>query len=364
MHAVILSPPCADPNRRGKLHALAGLGCTLTVAIPGGEASVDRGVRVAPIPVRGPRAEPDRLRWSRRALTALLRDHRPDILQIEAEPTTQAALVAVEAAHRLGVPTVAFSWESLPRTHRWLARRRRRTVLALAAGVIGGNRLAEALLRAEAPHAARAVIPQFGVDLPALTDRPARDALAIGYIGRLLPERGVDLLLRGVSQVMGPWSLRILGTGPEQEALEDLSQRLGLASRVQWLGGGGRAEIERVWQEADVLVVPSRATPGWVDHYHPILVEAMARGLAPVVTDTGALPEIVGDAGLVVNDVDALGLALQRLLAEPGLRRDLGQAARRRVLATCSDSAVAGQTLAFWRVVLGAGPSAPPTAAS
>lgn len=175
--------------------------------------------------------------------------------------------------------------------------------------------------------------------------------LAIGYLGRLVPERGVDQLLRACNQVMGSWTLTILGTGPAQEPLEVLAQRLGQASRLRWLGGAGREAIERLWAEIDVVVVPSRATPEWVERFHPNLLDAMARGIPGVVTDTGALPELVGDAGWIAADAEGIALGLQHLLADPDRRRRLGLAARERVIRHFSDAAIAERTAAFWRDV-------------
>jgi len=352
VRAVILSQEYLDPARRGKLRALAGLGCAVTVATPGGESGIDGGVRLAPIPARGDPSDPTRMVWSRRAVAALLRDVRPDIVQIESEPATQAAAAATRAAASLNLPTVAFSWESLARPWSFFDRRRRRTTLGAAAGVIGGNRLAEGLLRAEAPSARHAVIPQFGVTLPATTSRPEREGLAIGYIGRLVPERGADILFRACNQVMGAWTLSVLGTGPEQEALEALAQRLGLSARLRWLGGAGRPQIEQLWEAIDVLAVPSRATSEWIEQFNPLLIEAMAHGVAVVVTDTGALPEIVADAGMVVSDAESMALAFQHLLADPAMRTRLGEAGRGRVLAVYADTPIAQQTLAFWREVV------------
>ncbi|MFN2327176.1 MAG: glycosyltransferase family 4 protein, partial [Gemmatimonadales bacterium] len=259
---------------------------------------------------------------------------------------------ATAVARRLRIPTVVFSWESLAREYPLFARRRRSLALRYASGVLGGNTLAAGLLRSVAPAARHAAIPQFGVVVPSLPE-PRDDAgLVIGFIGRLVPERGVDLLLQACNHVLGAWTLAILGTGPEQEALEALAQRYGQASRVRWIGGLGREAIDRFWTEIDVLVVPSRATPDWVERSHPLLLEAMARAIPVVTTDTGALPELVGDAGIVVNDAEPMGLALQHLLAEPGERRRLGLRGRQRVLSHFSDSAIAERTLEFWQSVV------------
>lgn len=359
VRALIISPAYRDPASRGKLHALAGLGCAVTVAVPGGTSAVDGAVRVVAVPAGSMAVGPERQGWSRRALRALLRDLRPDLVHVEAEPHSRAAMAASAAARRLGIPLIAFSWESVAREYPWLARRRRRAVLGHAAGVIGGNRLAEGLLRAAAPTARHAAIPPAGVSVPAPLEVPPREGLAIGCIGRLLPERGVDQLLRACNHVHGAWTLSVLGTGPEQESLEELAQRFGQASRLRWLGGAGREAIERLWREIDVLVVPSRATATWVERYHPLLVEAMALGLPVVVADTGALPELVGEAGIVASDPEAMGIALQQLLIAPDERLRRGAAARQRVLEHLSHGAIAERTLSFWRTVVPRGATPP-----
>lgn len=349
MHAAIVSSIYAVPEHRGKLRALAGMGCTVSAIIPSGMTGVDGQVRLIGVPSRGDPQRPDAIRWSTRRVLSVLRDSRPDLVQIEAEPHTMLSSAAAAAARRLRVPYLIFSWDSLAREHSWLARRRRRTVLSGAAGLIGGNALAAGLLRAAAPTAPHAVIPQTGTAVPPAETRPGRPGLAIGYIGRLVPERGVDQLLLALNHVHGHWTLDILGTGPEQEALEAMAARFGQASRIRWLGGAGRDAIERLWTEIDVLVVPSRATPSWVEQHHPILLEAMAHGVVAVVSATGVLPELVGDAGVVASSPEALGLALQELLADPGRRAVLAVAGRQRVLAHYADTAVAARTLAYWR---------------
>jgi glycosyltransferase involved in cell wall biosynthesis len=179
-----------------------------------------------------------------------------------------------------------------------------------------------------------------------------RPGFSIGFIGRLLPERGGETLIRACGQLMGPWRLTVIGTGPEQEALELIAERRGLAGRIRWIGGLPRDDVEPLWKEFDCLVMPAHATPSWVPRWSRALLDAMARGIAPVVTQAGALPELVGDAGIVVQDEDALALALQELVAEPARARELGRRARQRILEEFTDAAVARRTVEFWRTVL------------
>ena len=225
-------------------------------------------------------------------------------------------------------------------------------VLRHATGVIGGSPLAMELLRAQAPGAIAALIPQAGVTLPPPRTAGSGPGLTIAFAGRLVPERGTDFLIRALGQTFGTWQLLIAGTGPDQEALEDMIQRLGLASRIRWLGGLRREALEELFREADCLVVPSRDTPTWVEYHSPILLEAMGRGLAPVVTRAGCLPNLVGDAGVVADGVEQLAQILQSWVANPSACRAVGGQARQRILDRYVTSAVAEQTVAFWRATV------------
>ena len=360
MRALILSHLYIDPSTRGKLRALAGGGIDLMLALPSGTLGLDGGIRITPVPVKGDPSDPSGSSWSQRALRRILSDFRPDLLHLEVPPGSQAASATAKAARRLHIPYVVFSDESLRPRRGLLERRRYHTTLSGAAGVIGGNLLALSLLAEAAPGAVSTVLPQYGVTLsPPVTRDPAQRTLRLGFIGRLVPERGGEILLHAVAELLGPWTLVIVGTGPEQEALEELAQRMGLASRIRWLGGIPRSELGTVWQDLDCLVVPSHDTPGWVERANPVLLEAMARGIAPVVMRAGALPELVGDAGIVTDDRDALVEALQQLLADPARVRALGERARRRILEEFVDAAVARRTASFWEKVLERVPATP-----
>lgn len=347
MRAVILSHLYLDPDRRGKLRALAGMGVSLTVAVPGGATTEDAGVRLASIPV-----------GNRKVIRALLADRRPDLIQIEEEPGSEIAVHASSEAARLQIPVV-FCCQDAHRPDGFFARRRARRALRPARGAIAGNALAVEHLRDVLPHIPVIELPQFGVPLPPPVERPPREVLSLGYVGRLLPERAVDRLLRACATLLGGWSLTIAGTGPEQESLELLAQRLGLASRVRWLGGVTREEVEALWEHIEVLVLPADPEAEGAERWSAILVEAMARGVIPVVMEGGIPASIVGDAGKQAKDDEALEVILQTLRAYPADRTRLAAAVRQRVLDHFVDPALATATLKFWERILleGAPPS-------
>ena len=364
MRAIIVSRLYADAAARGKLRALAGLGCTIGAVVPAswqagpGEAprattfGDDAGVRIFPAAVRG--VDPETT-WDRAALRRALAEFRPDVVQLEEEPSSQVAAAVVRAAARLGFRVTVFSWEALAARLPLLGRVRRDRVLARSAGLIGGNRLALDRLVGDRNDRPSAVIPQTGVTPPLMTGSVGRPGLAIGFVGRLVPERGLDLLFRACVQLTDAWSVHVAGTGPAQEELEGLAERLGIAARVTWHGALSRAGLIDLWPGLDCAAFPSRTTPRWIETRGRTVLDAMAHGLAVVVSASGALPDVVGPAGRVIpeEDVDQLAEVLRGFAQDPETRRTLGADARRRVLAEYTDESIAQRTLAFWRTVTG-----------
>ncbi|MBA2628050.1 MAG: glycosyltransferase family 4 protein [Gemmatimonadales bacterium] len=365
MRVVFLSHTYVSRLARGKLRALTGLGCTVAVAVParwrgpGGTGGLvetqwedDTGIRVVPVTVRGDPSHPDELRWDLRALRRLLKDFRPDVLQVEEEPTSRIAARAAAEARGLRIACVVYTWRTLPGVPSFTQRLRRARVLKRATAIISGNRLADALVVAARPRIPHTVLPQLGVVTPAAASSPG-PVLALGFIGRLVPEKGLDMLFRACVRLAGDWTLDIVGTGPAQVELEALAERLGISARLTWHGALPRAELAELWPRIGCIVTPSRALPNWVEAHGRVALEAMAHGIPAVVSDTGALPEAVGEAGLVfpADDVPALTAALQRLIDEPDLRARLGADGRRRIVALFTSEALARRQLEFWRTL-------------
>jgi glycosyltransferase involved in cell wall biosynthesis len=126
---------------------------------------------------------------------------------------------------------------------------------------------------------------------------------------------------------------RIYGEGPMREQLVDLRDRLGLQNTVTFEGPRPHGELVAVFQHADVFVLtPFVAVDGDRDGVPNVLAEAMACGLAVVVTAAGGIPDLVRheENGLVARprDVEAIARHLGDLLEDPGRRRELGTAAR------------------------------------
>jgi glycosyltransferase involved in cell wall biosynthesis len=362
VRALVISRVYADPAVRGKLRALASLGATVSAAVPDRWVPAglvqqqqtawgdDGGVRTVPVPLRGsalPAANPF---WHIGTVRSLLTDFRPEIVQIEEEPWSNGAAAIARAARRLGIPYVLLTRESLPVSRSTLATLRRSRVLGGSAGVIAVNELASRLALRGRPSLPHRIIPQLGTPLPPNVERAPHTGLAVGFIGRLIPEKGLDLLFRAAVKLIGRWTITVVGTGPAQEELESLAERLGIAGRVSWLGALPKSGVEEIWPRLDVVVLPSRTTPRWIEVTPRAALDAMAHGIAVVGSGAGAIPETLGDAGVVLpeENVGALSETLQRLHDDPAEHQRLGAAGRRRVMDLFSDAAVAQRTLAFW----------------
>ena len=364
MRAIVLSRSYADPANRAKLRALANNGVTLAVAVPDRWTSADGreqvtssgddgGIRIVPIPIRGRLTEPDRLNWSAKALRALLTDFRPDVVHIEEEPWTQPAALGLRLARKLGIPGVVSTAQSVSRPYSLGERFRRDRSMRLATGVVGTTKLAMTLATKRRPTAPRLALPQMGITAPPPSPRDPHPGLEIGFVGRLVPERGLDILFRACVGLAGKWTLTVVGTGPSQEELEQLAQRLGIAARISWLGALPRQAVEQIWPKLDCVVLPSRTTERWVMTVGRAALHAMAHGVAVVGTNSGALPELLGDTGRIVpeEDVPALAAILQEFYANRSECERLGSMGRRRALEEFSDDAIARKLLGFWRTL-------------
>jgi glycosyltransferase involved in cell wall biosynthesis len=366
VRALIVSRVYADPSARGKLRALAGLDVAVAAAVPDRwvPAGLDReqqtnwgqdgGVRTVPIPIRGNASADADPYWHVRTVRGLLTDYRPDLLQIEEEPGSNGAAAIARAARRLKIPYVLLTRESLPVSRGTLAALRRNRALAGAAGLVSVNQHAGRLSLRGHPSLPHRTIPQLGVPLPLSVERRPHTGLAIGFVSRLIPEKGLDLLFRAAVKLVGRWTITVVGTGPAQEELEGLAERLGIAGRVTWLGALPRSGVDQVWPSLDVVVAPSRTTARWIETTPRAALDAMAHGIAVVGSAAGAIPETLGDGGIVVpeEDVTALAEVLQRLHDEPDVHARLGAAGRRLVMDAHTDAAVARRTLDFWHEII------------
>jgi glycosyltransferase involved in cell wall biosynthesis len=222
---------------------------------------------------------------------------------------------------------------------------------------IVGNHESAAVWRSKGYAGDLAVIPQFGVDPDAFAPGPQPEGrgFIVGYVGRLVEEKGVDILLEALAGLTGMWRAYVLGNGPAREALQDKARQLAIADRVSFDAWIPSAQVAAYYRQLDALVVPSRTRPNWKEQFGRVLVEAMACGVPVVGSDSGEIPHVIGDAGLVFPEgqVEALRAHLARLLRDADLRNDLARRGRERVLGRYTQAQIAARTHRVYQAVLG-----------
>jgi glycosyltransferase involved in cell wall biosynthesis len=174
----------------------------------------------------------------------------------------------------------------------------------------------------------------------------------VGFLGRFVPEKGIELLLRVLERLRTPWRALFVGAGPLEARLRRWAGERADQARV--VTGVRHDDVARHLNGMDVLCAPSQTTPGWREQFGRMLVEAFACGVPVVGSDSGEIPHVIGPAGLVVgeNDEEGWTRTLGAVLESPNLRRRLAAAGRERAEAHFAWPVVAGQHLDFFEQTL------------
>lgn len=289
-------------------------------------------------------------------LGRVIRDFRPDVFHIDEEPYNLATWLALRAGRQIGAKSLFFSWQNIARSYPPPFRWGERWVLQNSDYALMGTQSAAEVWGQKGYQGRQAIIPQFGVDAALFSDsRPASTStLRVGFIGRLVHEKGGDLLLKALATLAHPWQLTIVGGGPESDTLKALADSLGIEDRVAFVGLVPSLQMPELYQTLDVLVVPSRTLPNWKEQFGRVIVEAMASRVVVIGSDSGAIPDVIGDAGMIFREDDAeeLGACLRQLAEDSGLREHLANAGQARVRARFTQEEIARQTVEVYRAML------------
>ena len=134
----------------------------------------------------------------------------------------------------------------------------------------------------------------------------------VGYLGRFVAEKGLALMQRALDQVRSPWRALFVGAGPLEGSLRKWAERHG--DRVRICNGVVHDQVPGYLNAMDIMCAPSQTTPGWKEQFGRMLVEAFASGVAVVGSDSGEIPYVIRDSGIVVGEKDEEGWS--RAIAE------------------------------------------------
>jgi len=296
------------------------------------ERASQRGLTVEMVKCQG------KLDWSTvRQLRMLLVRHNVDIVNPHGYKADLYAYAAFRPTRKALVATV----------HNWPSRRLSmrayalldRIVLRRFDKVIGVSEVPTNILRRSRIAADKIATIPNGVDaerfdpaVPSLRKEMAADGgTLVGFVGRLVPEKGGEVLLRAAQQVLVVHpriKFVFVGEGPSRKRWEALATQLGIAKQVVFVGA--RDDMPGVYSSLDLVVLPS-----YIESMPMCLLEAMAAGKPVVATRVGAVPQLVASdqIGLLVEpgSVDALSTGIRRVLEDHELALRLGNNARQHV---------------------------------
>ncbi|NJK34756.1 MAG: glycosyltransferase family 4 protein [Oscillatoriales cyanobacterium SM2_2_1] len=274
----------------------------------------------------------------------VLREERPDFLYAHHEAYAIATWQIYRAAARFHPCPMAFcTWQNLyknyPLPFRWLEQE----VYHRSAMAFPGSASAMAVLRQKGFTRPCVQVP-YGSD-PDLYHPQARDGdlrrswqgsdqtVILGYLGRLVEEKGLQTLLKVLATLMElDWRLVLVGSGDYEQALRSQAIKLGLGDRLIWVGFVPHVEAPKYLASFDLTLLPSETRPNWKEQFGRVIIESMACGTPVLGSDSGEIPYLIHQTGggmvFSEGDLSELRQHLAELITNAHRRQSLGAQGR------------------------------------
>ncbi len=305
----------------------------------------------------------------------LLKDFQPDIIQVEqgAKSLAYAQLITLNRLLGLKAKNIFFTWWNLPYETKFPISWLESYNLRNTDGLIAGNQDGVEILRQHGYTGMAKVMPQLGVDeelfspsnQTQLAEKLAikSDEFVIGYVGRFVEEKGILTLIKAVSSLQNfSWKLLLLGRGDLKETIISQATDAGIKDRLVLVESVPHDTVPNYINLMNVLVLPSETTykvktltaMGWKEQFGHVLIEAMACKIPVIGSDSGEIPHVIGDAGLIFPEGDSisLGNCLQSLLENKDLEQELADKAYEKGINQYTNIALAKQLFDFYKEIL------------
>ncbi len=298
------------------------------------------------------------LHWYPR-LAGILREFQPHVIDLWEEPWGLVSAHACWLRNRL-LPRTRIICEteqniskSLPSPFSFF----RAYSLKNANFAVARNQEAERVLRARGYRGSAEVVPNaVDTDLFRPLDRGTSRAnfgfsgFVIGYVGRIVEEKGILDICNAVVKCPQKVNAAIVGSGPFLPIVQKKIVELGLGSRVRLIPAMPLEQLPALMNAIDCLAVPSHTTARWKEQFGRVIIEAHACETPVIGSNSGAIPDVIGQGGLVVRerDAQALASAVMRLCEDSSHCAALGAAGREQVLKRYTWEAVARQMYSIY----------------
>ncbi|MBW4444001.1 MAG: hormogonium polysaccharide biosynthesis glycosyltransferase HpsO [Plectolyngbya sp. WJT66-NPBG17] len=305
-------------------------------------------------------------------LISLLKEFRPNIIQVEqgSKSLAYAQLITLNHLLRLKAKNLFFTWWNLPYKLKFPISILEAYNLKNTDGIVVGNQDGEKILRDRGFTGTMSIMPQLGVDDSLFCPQSQPELAAklgiqlngfvVGFVGRFVPEKGILTLIKALEKIRDRnWKLLLLGCGELKSELQEQAEQFGFSDRLIWIESVPHADVYRYINLMNTLVLPSETTyqfktltsAGWKEQFGHVLIEAMACQVPVIGSDSGEIPNVIGEAGLVFpeGNVEELSDRLKQLIDDRSFAEELGQRGYQRAIAKYTNRALAKELLEFYR---------------
>ena len=326
----------------------------------------EHGYRLVPVPLQNPSNY-----WQgfeSKHLAHLIKKTQPEIIHVLNEPLSPGLFQVVWQKLKLskGSKVLFYGFDNLP-IRFFLGRvsyMKWKFVWAQTAGGVTANTEAlENLKRAGFPG--KRPLERIFWGVPTDIFKPMDKSLLrksigldcefiVGFVGRLVPEKGLFVLLAAMLRLPTAVHCMIIGSGPMRAELELMCRLPELNGRIHLYDAVEAETLAKYINCTDALAIPSLTMPSWKEQYGRVIGEAMACGVPVVGSDSGAIPEVIGSAGLIVPEGNtvALGEAIKRAIFDQEVRAHFIQQGLERAQQELSVKAMTRQLVGFYNRIL------------
>lgn len=266
-----------------------------------------------------------------------LRRHRPHIIDMDHEPYSVPCAEIISLRNRCApdTPIVMQAAQNIYKDYPLPFSLMEKRALKQVDAAYMCSEAARDVLREKGFDKPTRIVP-FGVDTEMFRyeKREPQKVFTIGYVGRLLPAKGLMVLAESLTKIKAEeWRLLVVGGGEEREKMEKLFAEHDLIERVEFTGAVPYEKTPDYFRQIDILVVPTRTTSKIREQFGRVIIEAMACGTPVIGSTSGAIPEVIGEAGIIFpeNDPEFLAAELRYVMKNRQLLAKLARAGKRRV---------------------------------
>lgn len=250
----------------------------------------------------------------------VLQKEKWDVIHLWEEPYIFSGWQIARLAHQLSIPFFFWTAQNLKKSYPFPFSYFEKKVLSWQSGWLACGSLVKKTLIEEKSYPSHnmEIIPlavdtnsfkEFsGEQKESVKKQLGLDGPLMGMLGRLTIDKGVDLILKVLEELKDelPWSFIFFGDGPEKKKIELWKNQNGLSQRVK-IKLLKHDEVQQYLPALDLLVAPSQTMPHWQEQFGRMLVEAFASGVPVIGSDSGEIPYVIKDSGLVVGEKDVEG---------------------------------------------------------